>query len=304
MMTNRRIVLYLGVIGLLLLLVGLWYTWAFVLDRRSASTKFDGDRAYKDVQKQVSFGPRIPGSKAHAQELDWLRTELESAGWQVKIQQSQSLGHTIQNLVAFRSELTPQYILGAHYDSRIIADHDPDPSKQNLPTPGANNGASGVAVLLELARSLPADSPPVWLVFFDAEDNGKIPGWDWILGSKTFVAGMTVKPKAMLLVDMVGAFNSTFYMDGNSDRLLSTSIWDTASKLGYKDVFIPHIKYNILDDHIPFIQAGIPSVDIIDIDDKYWLTTSDTPEHVSPKGLQIVGSVLWTWLMEQKTQSN
>jgi Zn-dependent M28 family amino/carboxypeptidase len=115
---------------------------------------------------------------------------------------------------------------------------------------------------------------------------------------------MTVKPQAMLLVDMVGASDSTFYMDGNSDRQLSNSIWDTAAKLGYEDVFIPRIKYNILDDHIPFIQAGIPAVDIIDIDDKYWLTTSDTAEHISPKSLQTVGSVLWTWLMQQKSQSN
>jgi Zn-dependent M28 family amino/carboxypeptidase len=304
MMTKRRIVLYLSTIGLLLLLLGLWYIWAFILYRQSASTKFDGNRAYNDVKTQVSFGPRIPGSDAHAKVLDWLRTELESKGLQVQIQQSQSLGHPIQNLVAYRSEQPPQFILGAHYDSRIFADHDPDPLKQNQPTPGANNGASGVAVLLELARSLPANTPPVWLVFFDAEDDGKIPGWDWILGSKAFVNAMTIKPKAMVLVDMVGGTDSTFYMDGNSDRQLSNSIWDTAAKLGYKDIFIPQIKYNILDDHIPFIQAGIPSVDIIDIDDKYWLTASDTPDHVSPKSLQIVGSVLWTWLTQQETQSN
>jgi len=304
MMTKRRIVLYLSTIGLLLLLLGLWYIWAFILYRQSASTKFDGNRAYNDVRTQVSFGPRIPGSDAHAKVLDWLRTELESKGWQVQIQQSQSLGHPIQNLVAYRSEQPPQFILGAHYDSRIFADHDPDPLKQNQPTPGANNGASGVAVLLELARSLPANTPSVWLVFFDAEDNGKIPGWDWILGSKAFVGTMTVKPKAMVLVDMVGGTDSTFYMDGNSDRQLSNAIWGAAAKLGYKDIFIPQIKYNILDDHIPFIQAGIPSVDIIDIDDKYWLTASDTPDHVSPKSLQIVGSVLWTWLTQQETQSN
>ena len=303
-MTKRRIKLYLSTIGLLLLLLGLWYAWAFILFRQSASTKFDGDRAYDYVKTQVSFGPRVPGSIAHTKLLDWLRTELESAGWQVQIQQSQSLGHPIQNLIAYRSEQPPQFILGAHYDSRIYADHDPDPLKQTQPTPGANNGASGVAVLLELARTLPVDAPPVWLVFFDAEDNGKIPGWDWILGSKAFVSLMTVKPQDMLLVDMVGATDSTFYVDGNSDRQLSNSIWDTAAKLGYEDVFVPRIKYNILDDHIPFIQAGIPAVDIIDIDDKYWLTTSDTPEHVSPKSLQIVGSVLWTWLMQEKSQSN
>jgi glutaminyl-peptide cyclotransferase len=303
-MTRRRVFIYLGFIGLLLLSFGFWYAWAFVLYRQSASLKFDGERAYNDVKTQVSFGPRVPGSVAHSRELDWLRTSLESKGWQVQIQQSQSLGHPIQNLVAYRSDKPPEFILGAHYDSRIYADHDPDPAKQTQPTPGANNGGSGVAVLLELARSLPADSQPVWLVFFDAEDNGKIPGWDWTLGSKAFVSGMTVKPQAMVLVDMVGGTGATFYMDGNSDTQLRNSIWDTAARLGYKDIFIPNVKYNILDDHIPFIQAGIPSVDIIDIDDKYWLTASDTPDHVSPRSLQAVGSVLWNWLTGQKTQSN
>jgi len=298
-MTKRRVGLYLGIIGLLLGLLILWYILAFVRTNQSSSKIFDGNRAYKDVKTQVGFGPRIPGSEAHAKVLDWIRIDLESSAWQVRIQQSEALTHPIQNLVAFRTEQPPQYILGAHYDTRIFADHDPDPSKQHQPTPGANNGASGVAVLLELARSLPADAPPIWLVFFDAEDNGKIPGWDWILGSKAFVTGMTIKPKAMLLVDMVGGEDPTFYMDGNSDTQLRNSIWDTASKLGFNEIFIPHVKYNILDDHIPFIQAGIPSVDIIDIDDKYWLTTSDIPEHVSPKTLQIVGSVLWTWLTQQ-----
>ncbi len=299
-MTKQRIVLYLSVIGLLFGLLGFWYIWAFSQNDRPGTKIFDGDRAYNDVKIQVAFGPRTPGSEAHTKILNWLRTELEAAGWQVQIQESESLDHPIQNLVAFRTEQPPVYILGAHYDTRIFADHDPDPSKQNQPTPGANNGASGVAILLELARSLPTGYPPIWLVFFDAEDNGKIPGWDWILGSRAFVTKMTVKPMAMVLVDMVGGMNSTFYMDGNSDTQLRESIWDTASKLGYKDIFIPRVKYNILDDHIPFIQAGIPSVDIIDIDDKYWLTTSDSPEHVSPKSLQIVGNVLWTWLIQQK----
>ncbi len=208
----------------------------------------------------------------------------------------------IQNLIAFRTNDPPQYILGAHYDSRIYADRDPDITKQTQPTPGADNGASGVAVLLELARTLPANAPTVWLVFFDAEDNGKLPGWDWTLGSKAFVAAMTVKPQDMLLVDMVGGEDPTFYMDGNSDVALRSSIWNTAAKLGYKDSFIPYVKYNILDDHIPFIQAGIPSVDIIDIDYKYWLTTADTPDKISSKSLQMVGDVLETWITQQNRQ--
>jgi glutaminyl-peptide cyclotransferase len=301
-MNKRNITIYLIIIGLLLALMLGWYIRAFILEPQTASVKFDGDRALADVQTQVAFGPRIPGSDAHAKVLEWMRSELESAGWQVQIQQAEEMGHPIQNLIAFRTNEPPQYILGAHYDSRIYADRDPDLTKQTQPTPGADNGASGVAVLLELARTLPVSAPPVWLVFFDAEDNGKIPGWDWTLGSKAFVATMTIKPQNMLLVDMVGGKDPTFYMDGNSDVALRSSIWDTAAKLGYKDSFIPYVKYNILDDHIPFIQAGIPSVDIIDIDYKYWLTTADTPDKISSKSLQMVGEVLLTWITQQNRQ--
>ena len=302
-MNKRSVAIYLIAIGILLAATLGWYARAFVLGRQTVSVKFDGVHALADVQTQVAFGPRIPGSDGHAKILGWLRSELESAGWQVQIQQAESMGHPIQNLIAFRTHDPPQYILGAHYDTRIYADRDPDITKQAQPTPGADNGASGVAVLLELARILPANAPAVWLVLFDAEDNGKIPGWDWTLGSKAFVAAMTIKPEAMLLVDMVGGENPTFYMDGNSDLNLRTSIWDTAAKLGYRDSFIPSVKYDILDDHIPFIQAGIPSVDIIDIDYKYWLTTEDTPDKISAKSLQMVGDVLWTWLTHQNLQS-
>ena len=121
--------------------------------------------------------------------------------------------------------------------SRIYADHDPDITKQTQPTPGADNGASGVAVLLELARTLPANTPPIWLVFFDAEDNGKIPGWDWTLGSKAFVATMTVKPQAMLLVDMIGGENPTFYMDGNSDFKFAHIHLGHGCKIGIQGFF-------------------------------------------------------------------
>ena len=302
-MNKRSVTIYLISIGILLALMLGWYLRAFILGQQTANVKFNGVRGLADVQAQVAFGPRIPGSAGHAQILEWMRSELESAGWQVQIQQAEEMGHPIQNLIAFRTNDSPQYILGAHYDTRIDADRDPDVSKQNQPTPGADNGASGVAILLELARTLPSNTPPVWLVFFDAEDNGKIPGWDWTLGSKAFAATMSVRPQAMLLVDMVGGENPMFYMDGNSDRNLRTSIWDTAAKLGYKDSFIPSVKYDILDDHIPFIQARIPSVDIIDIDYKYWLTTEDTPDKISSKSLKMVGDVLLTWLTQQNLQS-
>jgi glutaminyl-peptide cyclotransferase len=295
-MNNKRILIYLAAIGLLLVISLGWYARSFLLTAQLNPTGFDGKRALSDVQTQVAFGPRIPGSAGHADEVKWIQAELKSAGWDSRIQQTESLGHTIANVVAYRGNAAPQLILGAHYDTRIYADRDPDPARQKLPTPGANNGGSGVAVLLELARTLPSNGPPIWMVFFDAEDDGKLPGWDWTLGSKAFVADMTVRPQAMVLVDMVGGTNATFYMDGNSDTRLRTSIWSTAAQLGYQDAFVPSVKYDILDDHIPFVQAGIPSVDIIDIDDPNWLTTSDTPEHVSARSLQMVGSVLSNWI--------
>jgi glutaminyl-peptide cyclotransferase len=298
-MTRRRIALYLSIIGALLLALGAWYGWALVLQRQHVTSGFDGARAYEDVKTQVAFGPRVPGSVAHTQTVEWIKRQLESAGWQVDIQQTQIMGHTIQDIRAYRTEAPPQLILGAHYDSRIRADQDPDPSKQNQGVPGANDGASGVAVLLELARTLPPDSTPAWLVFFDAEDNGEIPGWDWILGSRAFVAGMKARPKAMVLVDMVGDEDLAIPMEGNSDPALRASIWNTAAKLGYGRIFLPHIKYTVEDDHLPFIHAGIPSVDIIDLDYPYWHTTSDTPEHVAASSLQAVGDVLWQWIVGQ-----
>jgi Zn-dependent M28 family amino/carboxypeptidase len=292
-----QILIYWGGIGLLVLLVGYWYFFAF--SRGPSSAPFDGARAFKDVQMQVEMGPRIPDSASHAKAVQWIRTELESAGWHVEIQSATAMGHPIQNLLAYRSDGPPQVLLGAHYDTRIFASRDPDPSKQTQPVPGADDGASGVAVLLELARSLPRDTAPIWLAFFDAEDNGEIPGWQWLLGSEAFVAQMIARPKAMVLVDMVGDADLSLPMEANSDPALRTSIWQTASKLGHGDVFIPQVKYRIEDDHLPFIRAGIPSVDIIDLDYAYWHTTADTPEHVTAKSLQIVGDVLRAWIVEQ-----
>ncbi len=298
-MTARRILTYLGAI--LVLFVGMvaWYGFAFVRGQQNTSSRFDGARAYEDVKTQVAFGPRIPGTAAHAKTVEWIKQQLESAGWSVEIQQTEAMGHPIQNIRAYRGDAAPEIILGAHYDTRIYASRDPDPAMQKQPVPGANDGASGVAVLLELARTLPTDVPPVWMVFFDAEDNGDIPGWDWLLGSKAFVADMKVRPKAMVLLDMVGQENLSIPMESYSDPALRTAIWDTAAKLGYGNVFVPRTKYSIEDDHLPFVNAGIPAADIIDIDYPYWHTTADLPEHVSAKSLQIVGEVVSAWVRGQ-----
>lgn len=261
--------------------------------------EFDGQRAYQDVLTQMEFGPRTPGSAAHAQALAWMQAELEAAGWQVEIQEAVALGHPIQNLVARRGDAAPQVILGAHYDSRIRADRDDGPGRDG-PVPGANDGASGVAVLLELARTLPRDTVPVWLVFFDAEDNGGLPGWDWILGSRAFAASLTETPRAVVIVDMIGDADLNIYRELNSTPALVDEIWAQAAALGYGQFFLPEGKHSMTDDHTPFLEAGIPAVDIIDFDYPYWHTAADTADKVSPHSLEAVGRTLWAWIVNQK----
>lgn len=302
-MTKKSIALYLTIIGLLLVSAVGWYMYALLSQPEPASVSFDGQRAYADVQTQVAFGPRSPGTDGHAQIVAWMRAELESAGWQVEVQESEALGHPVQNIVAKRGDASPQIILGAHYDSRMYADNDPDPANHTQPVPAANDGASGVAVLLELARTLPKDSVPTWLVFFDAEDNGRIEGWDWILGSREFVKNNVLQPRAVVVIDMIGDADLNIYKERNSNAGLTDEIWGVANSLGYEKQFIAEYKYSMEDDHTPFLEAGIPAVDIIDFDYPYWHTVGDTTDKVSAESLEAVGKTLWTWITQQSQQN-
>ena len=287
------------------LVIGLFAVAAFVWRNSShllhPEREFDGQRALQDVQSQISFGPRIAGSTAHDQVIGYITAELKKSGWAVDIQNAVMMGHPVQNLVATRGKGDPWILVGAHYDSRAIADHDPDPAKQTTPVPGANDGASGVAVLLELGRSLPQQlNHKVSLVFFDAEDNGNIPGWDWILGSQAFVQQLDSKPNAAIVVDMIGDADLNIYIERNSDAKLSSEIWAEAATLGYSKYFIPLPKYAMIDDHSPFLAAGIPAVDIIDFDYPYFHTTSDTIDKVSAQSLQVVGDTLLKWISQAR----
>ncbi|MEI7988821.1 MAG: M28 family peptidase [Chloroflexota bacterium] len=277
----------------------------------SAPVTFDEQRAFRDVQVQVNSGARIPDSQAHIRTVEWLISDLKIAGWQVELQKTTLMGHAIQNVIAkrgaplqdVRTPLAQQpswVILGAHYDSRLVADKDPDPTKRQQPVLGANDGASGVAVLLELARILPRNfHKEVWLVFFDAEDNGGIEGWDWLLGSRAFADSLTRKPDAVVILDMIGDKDLNIYQEMNSTPALNQQIWDKAAALGYQTVFIPKPKYSLLDDHTPFLQKGIPAVDIIDFDYPAWHTTTDTLDKVSPQSLKVVGDVVFAWLKDK-----
>ncbi len=311
-MNKRSVVLYVLFAGIVLTVAGIWFGRSFVQAAPVSETAtvaptatplaFEGGRAFADVKTQVDFGPRIPGTDAHARVQEWIRQELTEAGWQVEVQESQALGHPVENIVARRGEAAPQIIIGAHYDTRMFADNDPDPARHTSPVPGANDGASGVAVLLELARSLPAETVPTWLVFFDAEDNGRIEGWDWILGSREFVRNNPVRPRAVIIVDMIGDADLNIYKERNSDPALTDAIWKVARELGYESKFIPEYKHSMIDDHTPFIEAGIPAVDIIDFDYPYWHTLQDTLDKVSPESLEAVGGTLRAWIMQQSAQ--
>jgi Zn-dependent M28 family amino/carboxypeptidase len=261
---------------------------------------FDGERAFADVEYQVALGPRIPGSEGHAAAVAWMMENLRTSGWEVELQETERLSHPIRNVIAKRGSGSPWLILGAHYDTRILADQDPILEARQKPVPGANDGASGVAVLLELARVLPHDlEGQIWLVMFDAEDNGHLEGWDWILGSSTFAESLAEVPDGVVVVDMIGDANLQIYLEINSDKNLRTDIWEQAASLGHADVFINEEKFSMLDDHTPFLRLGIPAVDIIDFDYPYWHTLSDTPNKVTADSLQIVGETLLAWLLSR-----
>ena len=293
-MRNFRIFFLIAFSFLIIALLG-WRVSQFT----HLPVQFDGPRAYRDVLAQVAFGPRIPDSLAHAKTIAYIQEELRKAGWKAEVQKTSWKGYAILNIFASRTDQPPQIILGAHYDNRLLADQDSG-QRRNAPLPGANDGASGVAVLLELARTLPPDSIPTWLVFFDSEDNGGLDGRDWSMGSRAFVNELAFRPRAAIIVDMVGDVDLNIYIERNSNPLLADDIWVQAAKLGYESQFIQIAKHSLIDDHIPFLEAGIPAVDIIDFDYPFWHTAADTPDKVSPKSLQIVGETLLAWMTTQR----
>ena len=259
--------------------------------------EFLGARAYQDIEYQTSIGPRYIGSEGHEEMIKWLIDSLEEYGWLVENQELDHSGVGINNIIARNGGEGDWIIIGAHYDTRQFADQEPRVEDRAKPVIGANDGASGVAVLLELARVIPGNiEKNIWLVFFDAEDNGGINGGDWIMGSRAFVEALSKYPDEVVIVDMVGDADLQIFYERSSDSALSEEIWMHAAQLGHGEIFIPKYKYSIIDDHTPFLQAGIPAVDIIDFDYPYWHTTSDTLDKVSEKSLDIVGDTLLFWI--------
>jgi glutaminyl-peptide cyclotransferase len=252
--------------------------------------RFDGERAYEYALDQCEIGPRPPGTEAGWATGNYIIGQLEKLGWAAEAQEFDYQGVRLRNVIGKRGE-GPVVILGAHYDTRPVADEDPEHAGE--PIVGGNDGASGVAVLLELAEVLNRHElqNEVWLAFFDGEDSGRLEGWPFCVGSAYMAQHLAVEPDWVIVVDMVGDADQQLYYDGNSDQALRKRLWDIAAGMGY-ETFVPEVRYYMVDDHVPFLKEGIPAVDIIDFDYPYWHTVEDTCDRVSPESLERVGRVL------------
>ncbi len=264
----------------------------------------DGARAFRHLEAQVACGPRVPGSEASASCRRYFLAYLSSRAHRVGLQEwsipdpyaSDTL-HLVNVLAHFHPERAPRVLLAAHYDSRPWADRDTGAARE-LPVPGANDGASGAAILLEIAEALARWDPGIGvdLVFFDGEDYGKESDLDhYLLGSRHFVATMGgYRPRAMLLLDMVGDTNLRIPMEGNSRQAspaLTELVFAVAESLGAAQ-FVHRPGPPVFDDHVPFLRAGIDAVDLIDLDYTEWHTTRDLPSACSPRSLQTVTEVV------------
>lgn len=266
-----------------------------------AIPEFNGPRAFQDLVRQVQFGPRVPGTEPHRHTADYLAAELEKAGGSVSLDRwSASIGgksYPLVNIAAtWRADLPVQVMLAAHWDTRPMADQERRPELRDQPVPGANDGASGVAVLLEAARAFGRVPPPVGvtIVFFDGEDTASRSD-QMFLGSKRYAERMTRYPRWGILLDMVGDRQLRIMREGFSQDYapsLMNRIWKTAGKLGHGRVFVNQTGPHVMDDHLSFHAKGVPFANVIDFDYPYWHTTEDTIERCSADSLRIVGSTV------------
>lgn len=267
---------------------------------------FDSAHAFEVLKQQCAFGPRAPGSAAHDSCLTFLEGQLKQvASYVVR----QTFSHTVEktrqevvltNLISsFNLATADRVLLCAHWDSRPWADQDADPANHDKPIIGANDGASGVAILLEIARTLQSTPPPVGvdIVLFDGEDLGTAGDSEtFAAGSRYFAKQKDARynPRYGILLDMVGDKNLNLYKEGNSMRYapdVVNRVWGMAQRLGISE-FQSEQRYEVADDHVPLLNVGIPCIDLIDFDYPSWHTLADTPDKCSPESLEKVGRVL------------
>lgn len=281
---------------------------------RADRPSFDGARAFRDLMTQVEFGPRVPGTDGHAAQLAWMTEQLGALADTVILD---AFSHT--TLQSDELELTNvlarfggvggigepdrrRVLLLAHWDTRPRSERSLLAEDRETPLPGANDGASGVAVLMELARMFAEKAPPtgVDLLFVDGEDYGPTTA-DMFLGAQNYVDTRSAgdAPIFAILLDMVGDKDPRFPIEGYSSQYapqVAQRIWGIAAELGYGRYFPIEVGQSVNDDHVPLNQAGVPTVDIIDFDygpqNSLWHTIDDTPENTSARTLRIVGEVV------------
>ena len=296
---------------------------------KAAVPVFDADSAYASVKTQVDFGPRVPNTPAHEKCAAYLTGLMKSYTDHVLVQKGQVYAYNkttlnFQNIIAsWRPESNNRILLCAHWDSRPYADHDPDPKNRRKPVDAANDGASGVGVLMEVARQLSRAEPPVGvdIILFDVEDYG--PPQDEFTGNSEefwgqgaqYWANNPHKPgyfaKYGILLDMVGAKNATFLMEGVSMEYAADivrNVWSIGNRIGYSSYFLFEKGGYITDDHVPINKIrNIPTIDIIHLDRNsesgfypYWHTTGDTFDKIDKNTLKVVGQTLLTVIFEEK----
>lgn len=269
---------------------------------------FDADRAFQDLERQVAFGPRIPGSAGHAQQLEWLETELRALADTVFLDPFKHVtgeGHELDltNVIArFGPADGSRLLLLTHWDTRPRSDQSTQEADRDRPVPGANDGASGTAVLMELARMFNNQPPArgVELLFSDGEDYGPSTE-DMFLGARQYVAGIgSENPPAFgILLDMVADADPSFPVEAYSMEdagQVVQRIWGIAADLGYRRFFPMDRTVRVLDDHVQLNEAGIPVADIIDFEygpgNAFWHTPRDVLENTSAQTLRMVGEVV------------
>jgi len=288
---------------------------------------FSADSAFFFVKSQTDFGPRVPNSEAHKKCAQFVKEKMEKYCDQVIMQSFKAKTYDGNNLncwniiASFAPEKEKRILLASHWDSRHIADHDPIVENRSKPISGANDGASGVGVLMEVARQLQLKNPAVGvdIIFFDAEDYGtptseNIPGDWWCLGSQYWSKNphkQNYKADYGILLDMVGATNATFYHEGLSSHFapaVVSKIWSAGYRLGFGKYFINEGANTITDDHY-YINtiAGIPMIDIIHQDNNsetgfypYWHTTQDNIQNIDSQTLEVVGKTILSVIYEEK----
>ncbi len=286
---------------------------------------FSADSAYSYVAAQAAFGPRVPETEAHAKCVDYLTGKLRQFGAEVTVQEAEGSDYEgrplrVRNIIgAYRADRVKRVLLCAHYDSRPWADHDENKSLRDKPISGANDGASGVGVLLEIARQLQAKTPTVGvdIIFFDAEDGGtpdhkpvdEYRQDTWCIGSQLWAAGpgRDAAHRYGILLDMVGDSSAVFPIEQFSKRKapeVVDKIWTIAERMGHGDIFTRGEGSYITDDHYYLNKlTNVPTVDIIHYEDgfcKTWHTQDDTIEHISSATLGAVGEVVLTVIYAER----